>query len=68
MKTLVKLKWVEESQKWHMLSLNDSLIYDFFNCDNFKKIFNNPRQDKDEIFLVETTRFGEDKEHIITGN
>jgi len=66
MKTLVKVKWVEAQQMWHILSLNDSLVYDLHNCENFKKIFNNPRQDKDEIYLLDISRFGEDKEHIIT--
>jgi len=50
---------------WHLLSLNDKLIYDLGGCENFDKIFNNPRKDKAEIYLLDISRFGADKDNII---
>jgi len=61
-KIAIKLKWSEGDDKWHMVNpVNDKFIYDFFNCDNFFRIFDEPDKSKEELFIIDIHRYGKEK-------
>jgi len=57
MKILIKLKWVEAKDEWHMMTPDGNLIYNFFGCENMKRIFDNPDKSKEELFIVDVRRY-----------
>ena len=56
MKIKVKMKWVEASNEWHMMLPNGSFVYNFFDCDNVRRIFDMPSKESDESFLINIHR------------
>jgi len=60
-KIAVILKWSDGDDKWHMVNaVNNKFIYDFFDCANFIKIFDEPDKTKKELFVIDIHRFSND--------
>jgi len=54
MKCLYKVKWAEGDDKWHILCpLDDAFVMDFPDCANFRRQFNDPSKEKDDIYIVD---------------
>ena len=56
------MKWSEGDDKWHMINpVNDKFIYDFFNCDNFFRVFDQPDKTKIELYILDIHRFSDNQ-------
>lgn len=60
MRLVLQLKWSEGDDKWHLINpATGKFIYDFFDCENFNRVFDFPKKDKAELFLVDIKRYSE---------
>ena len=58
MKLVLKLKWSEGDDKWHLLNPGTgNFIYDLFDCENFNRIFDNPDKSKVQMYVVDVYRY-----------
>ena len=60
MKVKVRLKWVEERNRWDILKENGFTMYDVPACENMDMLFDSPRKDIEEEFNVDITRVKRD--------
>lgn len=56
MKFTVKLKWVEERNRWDILKENGFTMYDVPACENMDMLFDQPSKETDEMYEVTITR------------
>lgn len=63
MKIPVTMKWVPAKDEWHMLLSNGKLIYNFLDCDNVNRLFENPSKVQDEVFVVDISRLSRGTSH-----
>jgi len=56
MKILVKLKWSEGDDKWHLITPRGAFLYDLFNCANMQRLFDSPDKEKEEMFVIDVYR------------
>ena len=56
MKLTVKLKWIEERNRWDILKENGFTMYDVPACENMDMLFDHPRKDIIEEYEVTINR------------
>jgi len=56
MKLTVKLKWIEERNRWDILKENGFTMYDVPACENMDMLFDHPRKDIIEEYEVTIDR------------
>lgn len=59
MNIVVKIKFVESEDKWHMMFPDGTFIQEFYPCENFHRIFDHPDKGKETIYRVAVKRFNE---------
>ena len=59
MKVKLRMKWIEARNEWHLLMPSGAFVYNLFNCKNVQKLFDKPDQGKEETFIVDIHRVGE---------
>ena len=61
MRLVLKLKWVEATQKWHLINpATDKFIYDLFDCENMNRIFDFPEKDEEKMYVIDVHKFYDD--------
>ena len=56
MKVIVKLKWVEDRNRWDILKENGFTMYDVPACENMDMLFSQPSKEIDELYEITITR------------
>ena len=56
MKIIVTLKWVEALNRWDIIKENGFTMYDIPACENVDMIFDHPRKDVNEKFVIDISR------------
>lgn len=66
MRLVLKLKWVEATQKWHLLNpATGKFIYDLFDCENMNRIFNYPDKNEEKLYVIDVHKFCEEDKRKI---
>jgi len=52
----VKLKWIEERNRWDILKENGFTMYDVPACENMDMLFDHPSKEEDEIYEINIKR------------
>jgi hypothetical protein len=58
MKILIRIKWVEGKNQWHMELPDGTFIQEFYGCDSFLRLFDTPKKKKPLLYTVEVKPYG----------
>ena len=54
---VVRAKWVEAQNQWHLELPDGTFIYNFFGCAFFKRLFKNADKEKPKLYIIYAEEF-----------
>lgn len=59
MNIVVKIKFIEAEDKWHMTLPDGTFIQEFYPCENFHRLFDAPSKECETLYKLKIERFNQ---------
>lgn len=59
MNIIVKIEFNEKENKWHMMLPDGTFIQEFYPCENFRRMFDEPDKEKPVLYKLKIERLNQ---------
>ena len=61
MKSVLKMKWVEGKNEWHVMTLDDKRLFELPDCGSIAKYFDNTlNKTKEKLYIISVSQLNQE--------